>query len=231
MSAKSFNISFTELPMNKDLVLRAMGYDINAKKNVPGQLFDSMAILCHQINDHLDIRAGYTLIDPERVEISRHEIVIEDQVFNSGHIINSQIRKAESIAIFAITLGHPFDQWVRQQEDLFQGYVIDTIGAELAELAADWIEAKIADEITSEQLSHSNRFSPGYCGWPLMEQHKLFSFFPDGFLDIRLNESALMTPKKSISGIYGIGKSLKKKADNCSICDSTDCYKRLHHET
>ncbi|MCK7538940.1 MAG: hypothetical protein MZV63_52410 [Marinilabiliales bacterium] len=46
----------------------------------------------------------------------------------------------------------------------------------------------------------TNRFSPGYCGWDVAEQHKLFSFFKDNFCGITLTESALMNPVKSVSG-------------------------------
>jgi len=55
----------------------------------------------------------------------------------------------------------------------------------------------------------TNRYSPGYCGWDVTEQHKLFQLMPENYCGIKLTPSALMDPVKSISGIIGIGKMLK----------------------
>ena len=43
-------------------------------------------------------------------------------------------------------------------------------------------------------IPHTNRFSPGYCGWHVNEQKLLFSLLPDNVCGITLNSSALMYP-------------------------------------
>jgi len=75
-------------------------------------------------------------------------------------------------------------------------------------------------------MSLSNRYSPGYCGWPVSDQHILFSLFPEGFCGIELNGSALMTPLKSVSGVIGIGPALRREEYDCGICDMQDCVRR-----
>lgn len=227
----SFHIPLNELSLDQDHILSAMGYDVNEQNNIPGQLYDTMDSLFDDLEIHTDIKAGYTIIPAGDVILEKTELKVGKKVFESGKIINGQLKKSNSIAIFLSSVGHDFDHWIKEFEaegDTFKSYVADTIGSELAELAVDWLELKISEEISRLHYSHTNRFSPGYCDWPLMDQHKLFSFFPDNFLDIQLNSSALMTPRKSVSGIYGLGSNVKKQAYKCSICDSTDCYKRLH---
>jgi hypothetical protein len=76
------------------------------------------------------------------------------------------------------------------------------------------------------QLNITNRYSPGYCNWSVSEQKLLFSFLPDGFCGIKLNDSALMTPIKSISGIIGIGQNVKMNEYNCNHCGVKDCTYR-----
>jgi len=72
----------------------------------------------------------------------------------------------------------------------------------------------------------TNRFSPGYCGWDVAEQHKLFGFFKDNFCGITLTESALMKPVKSVSGIIGIGRDVKYAPYQCHACEDKNCIYR-----
>jgi hypothetical protein len=75
-------------------------------------------------------------------------------------------------------------------------------------------------------LKITNRYSPGYCGWSVGEQHNLFSLIPYNYCGIRLTESALMDPVKSVSGIIGIGANVKSNPYTCKMCDMKDCIYR-----
>jgi len=71
-------------------------------------------------------------------------------------------------------------------------------------------------------------YSPGYCGWKVAEQSKLFKMFPADFCNIGLTESMMMDPVKSISGIIGVGRDVKFDAYTCNLCNSLNClYKNL----
>ena len=54
--------------------------------------------------------------------------------------------------------------------------------------------------------------------------HNVISFvLPTG---ITINESCLMQPIKSVSGIIGIGDEVRKRSYGCDICNSTSCAYR-----
>jgi hypothetical protein len=72
----------------------------------------------------------------------------------------------------------------------------------------------------------TNRYSPGYCGWDVTEQHKLFQLIPENYCGIKLTPSALMDPVKSISGIIGIGENVKNNPYTCRLCNQNDCVYR-----
>jgi hypothetical protein len=72
----------------------------------------------------------------------------------------------------------------------------------------------------------TNRYSPGYCGWDVTEQHKLFQLMPENYCGIKLTPSALMDPVKSISGIIGIGENVKNNPYTCRLCNQNDCVYR-----
>jgi cobalamin-dependent methionine synthase-like protein len=231
LQIQSFKVPVDALPLQPDLILQAMGYDPKTKQNIPGLLIPEIERFINDAPNHLEIQAGFRQFSPAEVIINKNDILLKDKILQSGRIINGQIKQAECLLVFVCTLGHKYDAWIKSitvTDDMFSTYIIDTIGSELVELAIDWLEKQIGVHCSRMGVSHSNRFSPGYCGWPLMDQHKIFSFLPQNFCGIFLHDSALMRPVKSVSGIYGLGKSIKKKAYQCSICDKKDCFKRYH---
>jgi len=109
---------------------------------------------------------------------------------------------------------------------MLRAYIVDAIASETVEQVAGWLENKIADHAQERAWKITNRYSPGYCGWSVEEQHKFFSLLPDGFCGISLTPSALMIPIKSVSGVIGLGPEVNRGAYQCSICDLKDCFRR-----
>ena len=72
----------------------------------------------------------------------------------------------------------------------------------------------------------ANRYSPGYCGWALSEQKRFFALFPENHCGIKLSDSCLMDPIKSVSGVIGFGRNVKKTAYECQMCELTTCIYR-----
>ncbi|MBU2505141.1 MAG: hypothetical protein KJ799_00185 [Bacteroidetes bacterium] len=225
--AIEISIPFYEITPSTSQVLQAMGYPPESDNL---QLKDSIEERINEAKLHVSATAGFKIIAPLDFIISKNQFSIAGVEFDSKKIITSQIRKADTIAIFTASLGSAFDQWSKkvQSENILDGYIIDTIGSETVELAADVIEEKINQVVTGEDYFCSSRFSPGYCEWSVAEQHKLFSFLPKNFCGISLTESALMNPIKSVSGIIGIGLNVKKLDYHCRICTQENCYKKKH---
>ncbi|MDZ7371156.1 MAG: methionine synthase [candidate division KSB1 bacterium] len=149
--------------------------------------------------------------------------------FDIGRIIGAQLRRSTSVAVFVCTIGPQMERLAAEKMrrgDYLAGYAVDLVASEAVETAMDKIHAYLEAEQKSLGLNITNRYSPGYCGWKVDEQHKLFSLLPKGFCDISLNDSALMTPIKSISGMIGIGKEVKRQDYTCRFCDMKDCIYR-----
>ena len=75
------------------------------------------------------------------------------------------------------------------------------------------------------------RFSPGYCDWSIRQQRQLFALFSETDTpDVVLNDSCLMTPRKSITGLFGLlppGVNGADPAFNpCNRCSKRDCIAR-----
>jgi hypothetical protein len=117
-----------------------------------------------------------------------------------------------------------------QERDFLRGYIYDVIGSEIVEAAADLMQADLERTMLNSGSKITNRYSPGYCNWDVAEQHKLFKLIPNNYCGIKLTQSALMDPVKSISGIIGVGKNVKYSRYTCSICGQADCvYRRIRN--
>ena len=221
-----FHISPDELPDCETELLRLQK---RAQKQPSAEIQDQMAGILALSENYLEMKAGYCLFDQSRVAVGPDTISCDRQIFNTQATIAGQLAGSSRLAFFAVTLGPSFDGWIRQyfnDGDPFGAYVADLIGSIRADQAADWLETKISLQAAVEQLKCTNRFSPGYCGWHVSEQHRMFSLFPAQFLGISLTPSALMTPLKSISGVIGIGDQVEKLPYTCEFCEQEECFMR-----
>ena len=109
-------------------------------------------------------------------------------VFNVRKIVYSQIKKSDSVAVFLCTAGPEIGNLSRnamKDGDLLTGYIYDVIGSEVVEAAADLMQDNLLKEMASEGKKITNRYSPGYCGWDVAEQQKLFRLMQGNFCGIR----------------------------------------------
>lgn len=146
--------------------------------------------------------------------------------FSPGGIIGSYLPGLSHICLFVATAGREYDAYLHRlktQGDIMKEYVADSIGSVIAEACVTLIDKELE---ASSDFRHSLPYSPGYCGWNINEQQKLFSLFPPQPCGITLSDSFLMSPVKSVSGFFGLGKELLPQPYRCEICTNKHCYKR-----
>lgn len=157
-------------------------------------------------------------------------LIINHVTFNLGKIISRQLGGSELFVLFVATVGDEFDAFqhsLRQENDLLKIYIADVLGSIIVEKTADCMEASLQEYIHDKGWKHTNRFSPGYCGWHVSEQEKLFSLFPElKPCGISLTDSSMMSPVKSVSGVIGIGNAVRKMEYTCGLCTYDKCYRR-----
>lgn len=219
-----FTLDYDEVGLESTHVEKALGYQHTP---TPEHFLELIRQAMEGIRPLAQIQGGYRWI--EKFSTDGVHCVIQDKQFQTGRIIASQLRNAESIAIFVCTVGPEIERWSKelvQQGDLTLGYIVDATASELVELAMDRIQAHMESQMQNFGLGMTNRFSPGYCGWSVAEQHLLFSLLPEKFCGVTLTPSALMVPIKSISGVIGIGPRVRRMEYPCKKCDQTQCIYR-----
>ena len=218
------NIPFNELSITPEEVYEAMGYGTET----PGE--DIQEIVEEVIEHVASFAIGRFMYFTTDGVLDKTTLQIAQNTLNIGSVISKQLVGSEAFALFAATAGQEFEQWmekVKLCDDMVLQYIADSLGSCFAEKVADYMEGVLTWNIAPQGLKHTNRFSPGYCDWHVSEQQKLFSLFPTPSpCGIRLTESSLMIPIKSVSGIIGIGSQVKRMEYSCGLCTFERCYKK-----
>lgn len=227
---KEFKLVLDDLNISSDKLLKMLGYSLS---NAPEQVSISINKILDLFGEQMVINCGYKIFQSSLVKIDKAGFSIGDVYFDCDKIIAQYLKSSESLIFIVVTLGDVYERLFdsfKSKNDYLEMYLVDKMASDIVESAADKLEKLIEENLASTALKITNRYSPGYCGWNVSEQKKLFSLLPNGFCGVSLNESAMMIPVKSISAVIGIGINAERQDYNCSICDDEFCYKRKNNE-
>lgn len=223
---KEFSYSFSELDVNQAEVAVLLGYPDGV---LPEPFAEYLSEAMEKATTLSDIRGVVFSTNDIRVSEKKDSLIIAGIDFAIGKTVAKELRNSESIAIFICTAGNEISELAQNLlmgDDPVLGYVYNVLGSLTVEAAADKVHQEVRKTAFSSGDLITNRYSPGYCQWSVVDQHKLFSFFPENSCGIRLTDSALMHPIKSVSGFIGIGKDVKYRKYTCDLCRLTDCFYR-----
>jgi hypothetical protein len=173
------------------------------------------------------------------IDIPAFEEVLQGEGLNEKeNPVEEIFRESDGLALFAVTLGQVLSGRVTELFDdggYAVGYMLDSISScaadRLAELAAEVLQSEPAEREPSAGSLRVLAYSPGYCGWHISGQKKLFEVLRPEEIGITLNESFLMSPIKTVSGVL-IGGSWKiHEFENsypfCDACATRSCIGRM----
>jgi hypothetical protein len=145
---------------------------------------------------------------------------------------------AQGLALFAVTIGEAVCGEIRRlfaDGDPALGYTLDTIASAGAEKLADTMARDYQGSVSQSDPNLSGTrvlpYSPGYCGWHVSGQQRLFEVLEPERIGISLNDSFLMRPQKSVSGVLVAADKETHDFDIdfafCSDCADQDCRERI----
>jgi len=172
-------------------------------------------------------RAIFRIID--NPTIAKDSVELNEVRFEVGPRVAHQLKNTDSIAVFVCSIGpgvtDAYHEFAGTNEPL-KAYYVDMLGSISVEKSIDIFQSQLEAEIKVQRKNITNRYSPGYCGWNVSEQKKLFGLLPENPCGIRLSDSCLMIPSKSVSGFIGIGENVHFTQYQCHICDLEKCIYR-----
>lgn len=166
------------------------------------------------------------------VHAKNSSLVLKDNISFIGRRLSRAMRKCTDATLFIATVGNTFDRRVKdlmRKRQFSRAYIYDAIGSVAAEKTAELFQTVYDEKVEKKGKTTTLRFSPGYCDWSLEEQRKLFQVLDSTQIDVTLSPTCLMKPRKSVSGIFGVGSSEeigKKRSNPCNRCTHLRCLVR-----
>ncbi len=154
-----------------------------------------------------------------------------------GETVIGQIYpRAAAFALYVATLGTPLADRIREMfatNDLGRGWMLDAVASSGADRLSYLLSTRFEEELGHDGHSEPRvlPYSPGYCGWTVRGQKKLFARIGPEQIGVTLNDSCLMTPIKSVSGVLvaGSGEIHRFRPDFpfCDECKTHACGARM----
>ena len=208
-----------QLVIHPDMVLRAQGA---SPDRIRGRQPKLVSLAQRAIAD------GMTLIHPRAVlrsfkvaKRSRERLLLENGTELQGSGIARKLTGAEMIAVAVATLGEELDREIeeRQGRDLPYALALDGFGTAAIGELTNAITQQVHSLAEGMHLKATKPLHPGTVDWDLSSgQAEIFSLVDARKVGVTLNASFLMTPRKSVSMLYGIGKSVKAGKSACVNC-------------
>ena len=155
---------------------------------------------------------------------SKHEdaVTIDGRRLKS-HVLRKNLNDVERVFPCVVTIGKRLEEKMQACTDLLTKYYLDTIG----NIALTATQEYLKDQLRSRYaLDGMSSMSPGSLkDWAIEEQRSLFSILGDveSAIGVGLNETLVMIPNKSLSGIYF---PTEVQFYSCQLCHREDCPTR-----
>ena len=157
------------------------------------------------------------------IEEKSEDSVIVDGLRLSSRVLRKNLDWVERIFPYAITLGSKLGEKQNACSNLLENYYLDSIG----NLALTSVQKQLKKHLQSKfALEKMSSMAPGsLLDWPIEEPGPLFQLLGDveASIGVRLTQSLLMIPAKSISGFYF---PTEVSFFSCQLCPRKRCESR-----
>lgn len=169
-----------------------------------------------------------SLVHPKTVHTTariarRHgdELTIEGIRFTS-HVLARNLRSTDTVFPYVLTIGEALENESRACRNVFSQLVLEELGNLAIASSVSYLERHICQKHGYKILSN---MSPGELDWPLDQQSQLFSLLVDveKAIGVRLTDSMLMMPRKSVSGFLF---PTEVRFITCQLCERPSCPSR-----
>lgn len=174
------------------------------------------------------VAAARSLLRP--VVIYRElDVVAQDEtrlLLSGGHSLEGELvmkllTGAQRVVLVVCTVSGAISELASREmkENMLYGLALDGTGSAATEMLANEVFAWQDQQAAALGWKISIPVSPGEEGWPLaVGQPQIFTPLAGESDAVRLTDSFLMEPIKSMSFVLGLGKDVKQHGTTCNFC-------------
>jgi hypothetical protein len=210
------NIILDQIPFNPDR--QVLLNDLHITKNAAYvDAFDDL------LNQAVVIAKPKAMLKAAYIDEKDDESVVVDGIKLTSRVLRVNLDKIHRVFPFIASCGTELDDWSETITDVLYHYWADMIKEKALFAAMDTLNRYLEDTF---KLGPVSSMSPGSLpNWPISQQSPLFAILsaePDP-IGVRLTDSFLMVPNKSVSGI-----TFPTEANfaSCQLCPREICPNR-----
>ncbi len=159
-------------------------------------------------------------------ERSQGGVELEGIRFTS-EVLSRNLSEVERVFPYIVTCGVELDTVAISQNDVFAGFLLDGLKELALRQAIEHLKAHLAGNygLDAQKMSTMNPGSGNRNVWPIGQQRQLFQLLGDveTLVGVRLTDSCLMTPNKTVSGILF---PTDVPFVSCQLCTRENCPRR-----
>jgi len=220
---KDFNIT-----LSAEDVLKGQGID---PKRASSRLFEAAGKIIEEAHALLKPAAIHSTL--KVVDFDHQKTTFEGGSFE-GPLVARAMAGADDLNIAICTIGADLETRVGEimSDNPVMGVALDGAGISALRKVSQTVEDIISAEACDLDLALGMRAQPGQEGWPIEQQRQVFSILPAAEIGVRLTESCLMIPRKSVSFVIPRGKELSDSVIPCDFCSKKNrCEWRKDKQT
>ena len=187
---------------------------LGVKGDVPPELLGQVQAACRDLLPHCRVRYVWRQLAKTDLPALGLDLPGED--------IHTLLRDCETAVLFALTLGEQAEMRIRRAglRSPTDALVLDACASAACEAACDQLQAMLEGHLCADGLYPTDRFSPGYGDLPLAVQKPLLELLDaQRRCGITLSPTLIMTPRKSVTAIFGLAETPQgKRARGCGFC-------------
>jgi hypothetical protein len=224
--------SVSDIMPQREAVLHSQGFreGVTVKKRIQDLITEALEIFS---------QCAQPLSLSSEVSIKEFEDIFRGAGKNAPDTPLQQIfPRADRLALYALTMGGTVSAKINEcfsKNNFALGSILDSVASLAAENAVEVCEGYFFNTLSHKKNSLPQKYvlsySPGYCGWHISGQEKFFQFLQPERIGIFLNDSFLMNPLKSVSGVMVGGNKeihiFKSNFPFCSYCKHHTCRERM----
>lgn len=159
------------------------------------------------------------------IESKNYDTVNVEGVAFTSRVLRVNLDKVERVFPYIATCGTELDEAIPASDDLMTLFWLDTLKEMALEASRKYLSNYLKRRYALGQMS---KMSPGEGSqdvWRIEEQKQLFSIFGnvEALIGVKLTDSFLMIPNKSVSGIYF---PTEIRFESCQLCPREVCRRR-----
>jgi hypothetical protein len=170
-------------------------------------------------------------MDIKRIRRPKLTLVNGTNITLTSEVLSWALYPCRQAVIFVASIGPALEERVAhlmKEGQSGKAVILDAIGSEATEKTVCQLQDRVRQIAKLDDAETTLRYSPGYCDWDISQQKLLFGAMDSAPIKVRLSDECLMTPRKSVSGIIGLGwdEKTRLKLSPCRFCTRQDCKNR-----